>query len=421
MCNWCTGPHTPRRGTEAARGKTVKASFFAAFAAAVALASIANPAGQQPSFRADINYVELPVRVLDTKGNFIRDLKPADVQVFEDGKLQAIATFALVDLATPTPGRAVPAPTAPVTHEPMTTSTLEKLDGRVYLFVLDDAHIRPQYSFRAKTLVHDFIRDRMGANDVGAVEFTSGIRGQDFTQDRGLLLSALGRFSGTFESDEPGALKEMKARAIVKQLGALSAALGAIKGRHKAVLLVTPSVGCAMQQQAQAELDIMPTPSGGDLSSDLSSEGSGSTADGATILCKRTVWDTVRASTRADVSIYSLDPRGLQNPGFVSPKVDGRGGPGAALGRMQTAEGANLNVFDGMHILADETGGFVVTGTNSFNKAFDRIVSENSSYYVVGYYASNDKADGSLRKNVVTVNRPGMQVLYRAAYVAPRQ
>ena len=72
-----------------------------------------------------------------------------------------------------------------------------------------------------------------------------------------------------------------------------------------------------------------------------------------------------------------------------------------------------------MHVLADETGGFALTGSNGFNKAFDRIVAENSSYYMIGYYSSNDKTDGTLRKNTITVDRSGLQVLYRAAYVAP--
>jgi VWFA-related protein len=85
---------------------------------------------------------------------------------------------------------------------------------------------------------------------------------------------------------------------------------------------------------------------------------------------------------------------------------------------MQAVQGFGLNVFDGMHVLADETGGFALTGTNNFNKAFDRIVAETSSYYVIGYYSSNDKTDGTLRKNTITVDRSGLQVLYRPTYVA---
>lgn len=378
-------------------------------------------AAQQPTFRAEINYVELPVRVLDAKGNFIRDLKQSNFHAFEDGKPQQIISFGLVDLPAPVPAKAAPASAAAALPPPvMSVDSLQKLDGRLYLFIVDDYHIRPQYSFRAKQLVQTFIKERMGANDAAALVFTSGIRSQDFTQSRAVLLSALDRFNGTFSSDEPAVLQELKARSIVKTATDFATVLGAIKGKHKALIFVTPGVGCGTARQALAEPDLMPGTSG---STDLASEGNGAAGTGelSTILCSNEIWNGVRAAVRADVSVYSLDPRGAQNPGFVSPSIDGRGGPGAAMQKAQAVDGFNLNVFDGMHVLADETGGFVVTGTNSFTKAFDRIVSENSSYYVIGYYSSNDKADGTLRKHAITVDRSGLQVLYRASYVAPRQ
>jgi VWFA-related protein len=396
---------------------------------AMAMAAATMPSAQQPpqpTFRAEINYVELPVRVLDAKGAFVRDLKQSDFQVFEDGAAQQVASFGLVDLPAPVPTKVASTPktTAPVAG--MSVDRLQKLEGRISLFIVDDYHLRPQYSPRAKQLVQTFIRDRMGENDVAAIVFTSGVRSQDFTQDRALLLSTLDRLHGTFDSDEPGSAVEMKARSVVKTITDFAKALGAVKGKHKALIFVSPAVGCGVSRQAVPD---MPVPlqtyaaSNGDSQrdNDASSEGNGRAAStDPAVLCQDVIWDGVRAAVRADVSVYSLDPRGAQNPGWVSPAVDGRGGPSSAMQRMQSVEGAGLNVFDGMHVLADETGGFAVTGTNSFSKAFDRIVAENSSYYVIGYYSSNDKADGSVRRNTITVGRSGVQVLYRAAYVAPR-
>jgi VWFA-related protein len=137
-------------------------------------------------------------------------------------------------------------------------------------------------------------------------------------------------------------------------------------------------------------------------------------------LCGDTIWTTVRAATQSDVSVYSIDPRGLQDPMWVSPAIDGRGGPDRARAKMEMVNGGFLGAFDGMRVLADETGGFVVTGTNGFDKALDRIVRENSSYYLVGYYSTNSKADGSVRKNEVKLARKGLKALYRASYLAPR-
>jgi VWFA-related protein len=368
------------------------------------------PQPPQPTFRAEINYVEMPVRVLDAKGNFVRDLKPADFQVFEDGKPQQIAAFGLIDLPLPVPGKAGSAAAA-ASPGVLSVAALEKLGGRLYLFVVDDYHILPAFSFRTRQLLQSFIKERMGPTDAAAILFTSGIRSQDFTQNRQALLSAVDRFNGIFNANQPDVEKAFKARSIVKTVTDAATVLGAIKGRHKALIFVTPAVGCSMIGQALPDPDRMAGAAGyGDV---------GPGADVSAPLCGTAILDGVRAAARADVSIYSIDPRGLQSPGGASAEIDGSGGPAAAMQRMQDTQGFGLNIFDGMHVLADETGGFVLTGTNAFNKAFDRIVAENTSYYVIGYYASNDKTDGTLRKNTITVDRSGLQVLYRAAYVAP--
>jgi hypothetical protein len=72
-----------------------------------------------------------------------------------------------------------------------------------------------------------------------------------------------------------------------------------------------------------------------------------------------------------------------------------------------------------LRALADVTGGFALTNSNSFDQAFDRIVRENSSYYVLGYTSSNDRRDGRYRRLQVRVKRPGLQVRSRGGYLAP--
>ena len=71
-------------------------------------------------------------------------------------------------------------------------------------------------------------------------------------------------------------------------------------------------------------------------------------------------------------------------------------------------------------MLADETGGFAAVNRNDFNGAFDRIVAENSSYYVLGYYSTNDRRDGRFRKIEVRVKRPGLLVRARSGYYEAR-
>jgi VWFA-related protein len=393
-------------------------SRVAAATAALALAS-ALVSGQQPTptFRAEVNYVQLPVRVLDGKGNFVRDLKALDFQVYEDGQLQTISNFRLVDF--PPPNAKAPA-TVTISPGVMTIDKLEQLDGRVYMFLLDDYHIGVQYSARAKDIVRSFIRDRMAANDVAAVMMTSGAKGQDFTPDKRLLLAAVDRFTGVLDANEPAQIKELKARTTVKVLASVADALAQIRGRHKAVIYVGTSVGCLVSREAAT--GIRGTNFQQDPYDDLTSAGTGGAPDSnVPILCSEQTWDTARAAVQGDASIYSIDPRGGQVPGWISPTVDGRGGPARARERMAMAEPGRPSVFDGFYVLPDATGGFAVTGTNAFNQALDRIVRESSSYYLLGYSSTNDKADGKFRKTAIKVARPDVQVFYRPGYLGRRQ
>src|SRR6185436_1394409 len=57
---------------------------------------------------------------------------------------------------------------------------------------------------------------------------------------------------------------------------------------------------------------------------------------------------------------------------------------------------------------------------NDLRDAFDRIVRDNSSYYVLAYYPPSDKRDGKFHKIEVKVNRPGVAVRSRRGYASPR-
>ena len=75
---------------------------------------------------------------------------------------------------------------------------------------------------------------------------------------------------------------------------------------------------------------------------------------------------------------------------------------------------------DSLRQLADETGGFAAVNRNDFTNAFERIVRDNSSYYVLAYYPPSDKRDGKFHKIEVKVTRPGLVVRSRRGYNAPR-
>ena len=97
------------------------------------------PVPQPPTFKVEVDYVEVDVVVNDKQGNLVRDLKKEDFQVMEDGKAQTISAFTLVDIPIERPDRPL------FTTEPLVpdVQTNERaFEGRVYVMVIDDMHTR---------------------------------------------------------------------------------------------------------------------------------------------------------------------------------------------------------------------------------------------------------------------------------------
>ncbi|HUA01956.1 MAG TPA: VWA domain-containing protein [Candidatus Aquilonibacter sp.] len=71
--------------------------------------------------------------------------------------------------------------------------------------------------------------------------------------------------------------------------------------------------------------------------------------------------------------------------------------------------------------MTSDTGGRVINVRNDkdIEKAFDEISEELRSQYVLGYYPSNPKRDGTFRRIKVDVDRPDLKILARKGYYAP--
>src|SRR4029079_16294049 len=129
------------------------------------------------------------------------------------------------------------------------------------------------------------------------------------------------------------------------------------------------------------------------------------------------VQDLIAAATRGNVSFYSVDPRGVTTGMEDAIEIGGFPADGSIS---STALMEEMRIeHDSLRVIADETGGFPVLNQNDFRTAFARILEENSSYYVLGYYPTNEKSDGRYRNIKVNVVKPGLRVRYRRGYVAP--
>ena len=139
--------------------------------------------------------------------------------------------------------------------------------------------------------------------------------------------------------------------------------------------------------------------------------------------------DAVAAAARANVNIFTVDPRGLV--GLTSEYIElnqsnadlfniGARDPRYGM-QPQTALLAEMRLTqDSLRTLSEETGGLASIDTNSFSSAFNRIVEANSLYYMLGYYPPNHPRDGRFHKIDVRVTRPGLRVVARRGYASPR-
>jgi VWFA-related protein len=393
----------------------VAATLALAAAVGAALAAQApSPAPQTapPSFRVEVNYVEVDALVTDARGTIVTDLTADDFELLEDGRPQKVTAFSFVNI----PIARVDSPLFAAGPIEADVQTNEHVEGRVYLFVLDDLHTDPTRAARVKAAARRFIEESFGANDLAAVTYTSGRSGdaQEFTNNTRLLLAAIDRFTGrkfpssTVEQlsnitagpaglqpgqDTYGQERAFRARSVMSTIRKLAEFMGGVRGRRKAVILIGEGVDYDIFQATGVE---------------------GSTA--STIISD--THDAIAAATRGNVILYAIDPRGLATGteeliGVSSTLPDAGLGVPSIMSEQRRAQ-------DSLRVLADSTGGFAAVNRNDMNTAFDRIVSENSSYYLLGYYPTNDRRNGRFRKLEVRVKRPGLQVRARNGYFEPR-
>jgi VWFA-related protein len=115
---------------------------------------------------------------------------------------------------------------------------------------------------------------------------------------------------------------------------------------------------------------------------------------------KLTLQDSIEAAQRTDAVIHVL--RLSDEPFYLGMGI---GYSGASVARK----------------MAEDTGGreIEVRSQKSLEKAFDQISEELRSQYVIGYYPTNTKHDGTFRKIKVEVSRPDVKLLARKGYYAP--
>jgi hypothetical protein len=132
---------------------------------------------------------------------------------------------------------------------------------------------------------------------------------------------------------------------------------------------------------------------------------------------------SIGAATRANVAIYTIDPRGLSS---ASQGLEAFGRvPTDFADRIESPSVVSAlqeeitNSQNSLRVLAEETGGFAVLNRNDYAAGIARIVEENSRYYLMGYYPGKSDRDGKYRRIEVRIRRPDVEVRARKGYWAP--
>jgi VWFA-related protein len=372
--------------------------------------------------RSITNEVLVDVRVYDRAGKPVTDLQQSDFRVTEDGVPQTISDLSLENvekLAQATGGneQAQVIDLAKLPPEANAEQVLQ--DHRLLVLFFDLSSMQPDELMRALKASNDFVNNRMTPADlIAVVTYSASLRVvQDFTNNRDSLKKVLHTI---LVGDQSSNL-------------ATTGAIGEAGGTDASGMeIVTPDVSDAFTPD-ETEFNIFNTDEKLAAIESLATMlrnvpgrksvihfSSGITRTGQEN--QATLRAATDAANQADVSLYTMDARGLAAlpPGgdasTSSPSGTAVYSGSAFASQVSSLQGSRETLAS----LATDTGGRTFYDLNDFTPAFEEVQKENSSYYLIGYSPTNTHADGRFRHIRVEVARAGLKVQARPGYFAPK-
>jgi len=387
--------------------------------------------------------VTLDVIATDSRGNPVRDLKPEDLQVFEEHKSQQkIEHFEYFEkLKTgDAPGGSLPAarsapnvisnqlpldrlkiPPTVLLMDSLNTQTSNQVLGRAHMIQLlrtlpPDTPIAVFLLGSSLRILQGFTSDPAllraaldqsisGAviqpnplNDLGNT--SNYILNNTAGMDTNLgLQSQLGEVQN-FEKEEYSQTLDLRAKETLGAMAQIGQFLSGIPGR-KNLIWVSESF----------PLSVAPDPE------------SGNNPFGGIREYSEQVKMVANALTDAQVAVYPMDVRGLQaqqslsaseNINLPQTRMNGR-----AVANRLHVEGVDLQQSQNtMDALAQDTGGKACKNSNDLAGCVTIALKDSASYYEMSFYPQNVNWDGRFHKIVVKTSRPGVKLSYRRGYYA---
>jgi len=436
-----------------ANGFWSAAMWFAAFAGlSAAQAPTPAPAqpppgqSQTPTFRVRIDAVTMDVVVKDERGRFVSDLTKDEFEIYEDGVKQDIASLTVVSGGRVT-NVLEAAPDAPPEGVilPPKRKPVDDTSGRIFIFFVDDLNLQFETTARVRDIFKKISKELVHEGDLfGIVSSGPSSIEQDLTYDKKRLDVAILKMTGDgmrpadiinvgFGRGRPTQLKyraHVSFSTMLEQLGNLDK----VHNRRKELVWVSEGydfypfqnsrLGLANPnspftqnplnqtyntlQNLQSTLAPGPTSAAAPgVSTDPAVNQALQTEEWGDAELSNDLLEVTRAANRANVTIYTIDPRGLVAGGDIEDQID----PREWNKYIQKTQ-------DSLRVLAEDTGGLAVVNQNDFDTALKRIDADSSDYYVLGYSSSNPDPTKRRRQLAVKVTRPKLTVTaQRTEYV----
>ena len=416
----------------------------------------------EPSFKAQSVNVVVDLIVTDRRGHHVPGLTASDFTIYEDGVAQKIIGF------TPAAGSASSnsSPAVAKTDQfpktaPQQGQTALSPDPHLLTVVLDLADNRPANTKSSSDAVLGYLDKTLGSGDYVAIFYIDqGLHlAQPFTNDLQKARETLKRIetrrtTGTLSGSDR-ATTQNEINDLYRQAHP-ETALGAMAGDAPAVSS-GPGAGppgnnlsAAMDRQIDAMRSYLTMANmfqaravfaalraicfayrdmAGRKNVVLFSEGFLYSDD-----AKPAMEAVADAANRANVSIYVIDPEGVEvNPygagdrptDTLTSQMAAAGAPGANVSqhggetkfdRIKTV--GNLTRGDQLEWLADTTGGFMVKRTNDLLPAFSKVMDDARDYYTLSYAPGKKEFDGKFHAIKVETSQHAYQLRYRKGYWA---
>jgi VWFA-related protein len=397
--------------------------------------------------RITTELVQTDVVVTDKSDQIVSDLKLSDFEVFDNGKKQDLQfmEFISVDEPSRSEGSTNVARVAPGIDTSVPTDPTAADLRRVIGFVVDDVTIPSEDISRVRTMLLDFVDNKMRNGDLVAIVRTVGGRGllEQFTTDRQILRRAVNDLGVrtvppylASTGDDPGRIASIPAPfGDSTSLDTVNStpSTGEFEGPTEGTNQIPRSIlGLSVANRVIDSLRQIPGRknlvllSGGLPMFDLSRSGA---IIGDVSQVFRQLTDN---ATRSGVVINTMDVRGLKTTGAVAAFKDtpaksalgggtfagsdenpnfGRGTDTERLGDRSLTEQLTLRILSSM------TGGVSVVNSNNFAEGLEKVLKRSRGYYRLAYKPS-EKFDNKFHKVDVKVRRGGVQVYSGEGYVA---